>query len=269
MNRTALLVFLISSIVLASGFFGGSGGGSGSLGSDVDLASSEVTGVLPVANGGTNSSTSLNSNRFVVTSSGKIQEASAVTASRALVSDSNGLPTAATTTTTELNLLSGSTVTISTAINSKLAKPNRDTVIVTTPGTTTAGWGSTATKVRRYTVIQENSIGGMTYADSSTAGMTVTVNTAGLYFISISDQDTAAPIACAMGISINSNQLTTSIHAITDAHRVAMFGTGGETFEFYGATLQWLQAGDVVRAHGDGACTDTGSYSRFEMTRIL
>ena len=66
----------------------------------VDLAS--VTGVLPVASGGTNSSTALSSNRFAVTSAGKIVEASAVTASRVVVSDSNGLPTQSTITSAQL-----------------------------------------------------------------------------------------------------------------------------------------------------------------------
>jgi hypothetical protein len=59
----------------------------------VNLAS-EVTGVLPVANGGTNSSTSLNNNRVIISSSSKIVEASAITASKALASDANGLPVA-------------------------------------------------------------------------------------------------------------------------------------------------------------------------------
>lgn len=54
---------------------------------------SEVTGVLPVANGGTNSSTALNSNRFVISSGGKIVEATAVTSGRIVYGDSNGLPT--------------------------------------------------------------------------------------------------------------------------------------------------------------------------------
>lgn len=69
---------------------------SGALtGSNVVLTS-EVTGVLPVANGGTNSSTALNSNRFVVSSGGKLVEASAIAAGKAVITDSNGLPIAGT-----------------------------------------------------------------------------------------------------------------------------------------------------------------------------
>lgn len=79
----------------------------------------QVTGILPIANGGTNSSTALNSNRFVVSSASKIVEAAAVTAARVVVSDSNGLPAAATTSTTQVQYLaaaSGTTGTASTNI---------------------------------------------------------------------------------------------------------------------------------------------------------
>lgn len=79
-----------------------------------------LTTPLTIASGGTNSSTTLNSNRFIISSSGKIVEASAVAASKALVSDANGLPTASTTTTTELGYVSGVTSAIQTQINSKL-----------------------------------------------------------------------------------------------------------------------------------------------------
>lgn len=52
-----------------------------------------VTGVLPIANGGTNSSTALNNNRPIVSSGGKIVEASAIAATSVYFADANGLPT--------------------------------------------------------------------------------------------------------------------------------------------------------------------------------
>ncbi len=68
-----------------------------------------VTGVLPVANGGTNSSAALNNNRVLQSSGGAMVEAAAITASRALASDANGIPVATSTTTTQLNFLSSAT----------------------------------------------------------------------------------------------------------------------------------------------------------------
>lgn len=77
-----------------------SGGNSASL-------TSEVSGILPVANGGTNSSTALNNNRVIVSSSGSLVEHAAQTAANVAYYDSNGLPTgeSALTYTAASNLL--------------------------------------------------------------------------------------------------------------------------------------------------------------------
>lgn len=76
---------------------------------------------IPVADGGTNSTTALNNNRVMRSSGGAVVEASAITASRALASDANGIPTHATTTTTELNYVAGVTSAIQTQIDTKAA----------------------------------------------------------------------------------------------------------------------------------------------------
>jgi len=68
---------------------------------------SEVTGTLPVANGGTNSATALNNNRVMTSSGGAIVEAAAITATRALVSNASGIPVASTITTSEVQTLTG------------------------------------------------------------------------------------------------------------------------------------------------------------------
>jgi len=78
-----------------------------------------ITGVAAIANGGTNSSSALSNNRVMVSSGSKIVEASAITASAALVSDSNGLPTASSTTTTELSYVHGVTGGIQGQIDAK------------------------------------------------------------------------------------------------------------------------------------------------------
>lgn len=84
----------------------------------LNLASSDaVTGTLAVANGGTNSTTSLNNNRVMQSSAGAIVEAAAITANRALISDANGIPTHSATTATELGYVSGATSSIQNQIN--------------------------------------------------------------------------------------------------------------------------------------------------------
>ena len=69
--------------------------------------------------GVTNSSTALNNNRIVQSSGGALVEAPAITASRALVSDTNGIPVASSVTSTELGFVSGVTSAIQTQLNDK------------------------------------------------------------------------------------------------------------------------------------------------------
>lgn len=79
----------------------------------------KVTGVLPVANGGTNSNSTLSNNRVIQSSGGAIVEAAAITAARALISDANGIPTQSVTTSAELAFVNGVTSAIQTQINAK------------------------------------------------------------------------------------------------------------------------------------------------------
>lgn len=80
--------------------------------------------VLPIANGGTNSGTSLNNNRVVQSSGGAIIEAAAITANRALISDGNGIPTQSATTNTEIGYVAGVTSAVQTQIDTKQAARN-------------------------------------------------------------------------------------------------------------------------------------------------
>jgi len=75
---------------------------------DVDLTS-EVTGTLPVANGGTNSSTALSNNRVMVSSSGSIVEASALANGELLIGSTGNAPVAAaiTGTTDQVTVTNG------------------------------------------------------------------------------------------------------------------------------------------------------------------
>jgi len=82
---------------------------------------------IPVADGGTNSTTALNNNRVMQSSGGAVVEAAAITASRAIISDANGIPTHSTTTATEIGYVSGVTSAIQTQIDSKVTGPGSAT----------------------------------------------------------------------------------------------------------------------------------------------
>lgn len=78
-----------------------------------------TTGTVPIARGGTNSSTALNNNRVMQSFAGAIVEANAITVNRAVISDANGIPTHSPTTSTEIGYSSGVTSSIQTQINAK------------------------------------------------------------------------------------------------------------------------------------------------------
>ncbi|NUN04897.1 MAG: hypothetical protein HUU57_03955, partial [Bdellovibrio sp.] len=107
-----------------------------------------TTGTLPVARGGTNSTAALNNNRVMISSGGAIIENTALTATRALASDANGLPVASAVTSTELSHLSGVTAGIQTQINGKASS---------------SGWSN-------YSVIGTNGAGLMTAVSGSVSG---------------------------------------------------------------------------------------------------
>lgn len=69
----------------------------------VNLTNSNVTGILPVVVGGTNSSAALSNNRIMISNAGQIIEQSGLTAGRVLITDVNGLPVASSLTTTVLD----------------------------------------------------------------------------------------------------------------------------------------------------------------------
>lgn len=119
---------------------------------------------------------------------------------------------------------------------------------------TANGYGSTNTMIRRFTNTVTNQGSDITYADSATLGATFTINTAGVYSISYSDNFSAAT---QMGLSLNSSQLTTAINSIAVADVLAASTSQGAN----GTTLvQWtgyLPAGSVVRAHDSAVTTGT------------
>jgi hypothetical protein len=132
------------------------------------------------------------------------------------------------------------------------------------------GHGSTNTVIRRYTttVASVGSGTDYTYADSATAGMSVTINTAGFWAISLSDR--ASTGATSFGISVNSAQLTTSILSITNTARLAISqtGSGANTTTQIG-TVVYLNANDVIRAHDDGGPDGTDARTSFELSLIF
>jgi hypothetical protein len=95
---------------------------------------SHVSGVLPIANGGTNSSTTLNNNRIMVSSGGAITEAAALSNGQLLIGSTGAAPVAST-------LTAGNGITITNAAGS-VTIANEPTISAVT-GTSTLTTTST------------------------------------------------------------------------------------------------------------------------------
>lgn len=128
------------------------------------------------------------------------------------------------------------------------------------------GYGSTNNKIRRFTTVVTNQGSDITYADSATLGATFTINAAGVYTISYSDNFSSA---AEMGISLNSAQLTTSVSSITDADRLSIMSTAGTAYVGQVAWAGYLPAGSVIRAHTTGLGASVGNLGNFTIARGL
>ena len=149
----------------------------------------------------------------------------------------------------------------------RFSKSAGDSNIVVTTGN---GFGSTNTRIRRFTTAQEESGTAVTYADSATNGASFTINEDGIYSVMYTDSISAGTYAN-IGISLNSSELTTEITAITAADRLMSCATGDTTGRTMCSWSGRLSKGDVVRAHcevGGKTFTSAVAQNVFVITKI-
>lgn len=129
------------------------------------------------------------------------------------------------------------------------------------------GFGSTNTKIRRYTTTQSNVGTAITYADSATLGASFTINEAGIY--SFSCQEIEAATGESIGVSINSAQLTTNVSGITVATRPMYVQAGSAGGVVYGFTSIFNCAvNDIVRPHTSGNQVSTGTDTMVSIRKV-
>ena len=196
----------------------------------------------------------------------------AVTSTGATVTGTLAVSGGVTLTTTLPVLQGGTGVTTSTGTgNVVLSASPTFTGNVTTPLSyvrlnTANGYGSTNTKIRRFTTTVNSAGVDITYADSATLGGTFTINTAGVYSVSYSDQFTAAS---GVGVSINSSQLTTGIFSITVSNILTVVDTSAANFAAAVSATFYAVATDVIRAHTAGTSTGTSvGGCQFTIARV-
>ena len=104
-----------------------------------------VTGTLPVGNGGTNSSSALNNNRIMVSNSGSIVEANALTDGQMLIGATGSAPIAATLTAGNGIAISNSAGSVTIANNISVSSASAATTITNNSGTYVVATGMSIT----------------------------------------------------------------------------------------------------------------------------
>lgn len=120
------------------------------------------------------------------------------------------------------------------------------------------GFGSTATKIGKWSTVTQavTTNGDITYASSATNGDSWTINHAGVYSIFVCLEPTAATTA-QIGVSRNASSLTTNFISLALTEQLMISSTTATNEIGVGAS--WVLAvNDIIRVHTNGATMATG-----------
>jgi len=126
------------------------------------------------------------------------------------------------------------------------------------------GFGSTNTKIRRFSNVNSNTGSAITYTDSATNGASFTINEKGIYAITFNDYGTGTP---QIGISQDSASLTTNIASIAATERVVFEHAPVANFVGGVSITAAFDAGVVLRPHTDGTATGT-TFTAFRIIKV-
>ncbi len=132
---------------------------------------------------------------------------------------------------------------------------------------TANGYGSTATKIRRFSNVRDNIGTDVEYVDSATSGASFIAKTSGIYNISYSDNPNAA--GGVIALSKNASSLTASPLALATSEVLGLsaISTAGGYIE----TVSWqgyLNAGDIIRGQTSGEAAATIASCNFTMSKV-
>lgn len=129
------------------------------------------------------------------------------------------------------------------------------------------GYGSTATKVRRFTTTTVNIGAAMTLATDATNGTVVTIVEPGLYAMIY--QDTRTGSTSWMGITINAAVLTTNVQSQPSANILSLSTNVRAGEPGLCSLTTKLAAGDVIRCMTDGGMDETDPTAvRFRIVQV-
>lgn len=136
---------------------------------------------------------------------------------------------------------------------------------------TANGYGSTNTKIRRFTNVVTNTGTDITYNEAASPGSSVTegakftINTSGIYSISYSDN--LAVANSQVGISLNTSQPTIAIASINITDVLACSQCYAVNAQAGAYWIGYLPSGSLIRAHTDGSATGA-TLALFTITKV-
>ena len=133
------------------------------------------------------------------------------------------------------------------------------------------GFGSTDTKIPRFSTIDTNVGSDMTLVnDSATLGTTVTINTTGIYSMTIFMFTTSGG-GMSSGFSKNAADRTANISGLTNTERLAVERAAPVSGQTQTISCSWtgnLTAADIIRPHTNADATATNGNNLFQICRI-
>ena len=125
------------------------------------------------------------------------------------------------------------------------------------------GYGSTNTKIRRFTTTLTDTLS--SYADSATLGASFTIPASGIYSISYTDADNTTGL---FGVTLNGTTPTTSFVSIAQSE-ILISTNSPSAYGANCAIVTYLTSGDVLRCHSDGTMQSTSNLARFTLERLF
>ena len=170
--------------------------------------------------------------------------------------------------TTGVSLIQDGTVTSAKIVDGAVTPA--DTQVGALPSmvrlNTANGYGSTNTKIRRFTNVVTNQGTDITYADSATLGASFTINANGVYAVSYVDQFTVAEV---VGLSLNTTQPTVVLSGIPLAEVLNWTTTSASGSATATPWTRYLPSGSVVRPHNNSGITGINTNAcQFTLTRV-
>ncbi|HVN58223.1 MAG TPA: hypothetical protein VMT63_08010, partial [Bacteroidales bacterium] len=214
--------------------------------STIDLTS-KVTGVLPVANGGTNSSTALTNNKIMVSNAGQVVEGPAGTTTTVLHGDATGLPAYSQVVNADI---ANGTIDLTSKVNNVLPVANGGT-----------GYNATYTSGQ---VLIGNAAGGLTRnLITGTTNQVLVTNGDGTITLSAPQDINLTSSPTFAGLTVTG--LTANAGVYTDASRklTSTPPTSGILgyWQRSGTTLSPTTPGDAVTTSGSISTTGTGAIT--------